>query len=57
MEKSQIFCLETLGSKSGYLYFVCMGSVSSLKVEPKHHQLPILVILAASLVLNTKICT
>ena len=28
MQKSQIICLETLGSKSGYL-FVCMGSVST----------------------------
>ena len=46
-----------LSSKSGYLYFVCVGSVSSVKVEPKSHQSPILVILEASLVLNTKICT
>ena len=40
------------GSRSGYLYFVYMWSVSGLKVEPKSHQLLILVILAASLVLN-----
>ena len=54
MEKFQITCLQILeGSKAGYLYFVCVGSVSSVKVEPKCCQLPILVILAASLVLNT----
>ena len=45
------------GTKSGYLYFVCMDSVSSVKVEPKRHQSLHLVILAASLVLNTTICT
>ena len=45
------------GSKAGYLYFVCMCSVSGVKVGLKSHQSLILVILAASLVLNTKICT
>ena len=58
MEKFQIIQLETLqGSKAGYLYFVCVDSVSDVKVEPKNHQLLILVILTASIVLNTTICT
>ena len=35
MKNFQIIWLETLrGSKAGYLYFVCVGSVSSVKVEP-----------------------
>ena len=58
MEKIQMFWLETLGgSKVGYLYFMCVSSVSSVKVVPKGHQSLILLILAASLILNTKICT
>ena len=36
MEKFQIIWLEILDrSKAGYLYFVCVGCVSSVKVGPK----------------------
>ena len=44
------------GSKVWYLYFVCMNSVSSIKLVSKIHQSSILHILAASLILNTKTC-
>ena len=44
-------------SKFKYLCFVYMQSVSSVKMEPKSHHSPILVILVIFLVLNTKICT
>ena len=58
MHEKISICMETFGgSKSGYFYFVSMGSVSNVKVELKSHQLPILVILATSLVLNTRLCT
>ena len=45
------------GSTAGYLYFVYVSSVSIVKVAPKSHQLPILLILGACLILNTEICT
>ena len=38
MENVQIIWLQTLGD--GYLYFVCVGSVHSVKVAPKSHWLP-----------------
>ena len=59
MKKFQIICGRYIGggSKAGYIYFVYVNSVKSVKVVPKSHQLPILFILAASLILNTKICT
>ena len=41
MEKFQIICRDTLGKglKFGHLYFVCMSSVSSIKMVPKNHWL------------------
>ena len=42
------------GSEVLHLCFVCMTIVSSIKMAPKSHQLLILLILAASLILNTK---
>ena len=55
MEKSQISFLHTLGeSKFRYLYILYIWSVSSVRVEAKSHQLPILVILIVFLVLSTK---
>ena len=44
-------CLE--GSRFRNLYFVCMISVSGVKVERKNHRVPNLVIL---LILSAKTC-
>ena len=57
MEKSQIICEDTSEKDlSSGTFILCLSCISGVKVMPKSHQLPILFILAASLILNTNIC-
>ena len=59
MKKFQIIYRDTLekGSKFDIFILCVCAQCKYCKSGAKNHQLPILLILAASLILNTKTCT